>query len=194
MVGLMRSRVGRTAVSRSWSVSRQRREASCRRRGDPRETHRRRPASGRGAVLVGERARAGADAPGCATTADADPARDGPCDGSRRRRPTSRAGSRRRTVTLSGPLRTRRPRRRTAAWDDRPLEPAQADRRSRPLRRRAAKHRSSRPRRHAMAEAVPLGPLPVVRLVGALHSLPPRPETTESCWRLTCSIDVPRSA
>ena len=59
-------------------------------------------------------------------------------------------------------------------------ESGQADSRRRPLRRRAAKNGATRPRRHAMTEAVPLGPLPGVGLIGALHSLPPRPETAES--------------
>ena len=81
-----------------------------------------------------------------------------------------------------------------------PMEAAQADSRSRPLRRRAASTAATGFRRHAVTEPVALGSLAVVRLVGALHSLlldrkgvGPRQRLMRS-RALSCSIDAPRCA
>ncbi len=86
---------------------------------DPRETHRCRPAG----ATTGARRRGppeAGDGLGCASTAT--PTRRGMAhaiaadEGSG----VPEEGSLSKTVTLSGPLRTRRPRRRAAAWDERP--------------------------------------------------------------------------
>ena len=118
--------------------------------------------------------------------------RDGPRDRGGRRVRRAAEGSLSKSVTLSGPLRSaptssaelrhgttghgvgsgRQPERDPSATGPQDGAPG--------------------PRGHPMAEAVPLGPLPGVGLIGALHSrvlldrrLPSRPR---SPWRLVCSI------